>query len=141
MRRKTPRCVNTVVSSSSEPSLKWNVRREVTRSPRTVSMRSPLATTCPCSVVSERKPCSVPSGCRTWTGSAIAQGQMVWTSQTNRGSASQHRSVLAARRIRGVGTSFVDGQMCCNVALQDCEEQDADDCEDHAACWIRVALE
>ncbi len=51
-RRNTSRCVNTVVSSSTEPSRKWKTRRDVTRSPSTACGQSPTSMNVPSTVFS-----------------------------------------------------------------------------------------
>src|SRR6185436_10748522 len=62
--------VKTVVSSCSEPSLKWKVSRLVTRPPLAVWNRSPSARRVPSAELSLRNPCTSPSLKRTGTASS-----------------------------------------------------------------------
>ena len=78
-------------------------------------MRSPSASTLPCSVARERNPCTVPSRCRTATGSAATRIEKAKTNMAEhwrhrRGD--QARSTLQAHR-------FVDGLGDKAVALEE----------------------
>ena len=59
-KRKTRRWEKTVMSSSSEPSRKWKVTRDVTRSPWMTWVTSPMAMVVPSMVLRARKPCAEP---------------------------------------------------------------------------------
>src|SRR5512141_1466989 len=70
---KTFRWVNTTVSSSTDPSLKWNTRRLLTSPSRATWRRSPEAMRTSLGVLSTRKPWREPSAKRTGTGPAARE--------------------------------------------------------------------
>src|SRR5262249_54173653 len=88
------RCENTAVSSCSEPSLKWNTSRLVTRLPTADCRRSPSASGVPSSDLSERKPCTRPSLWRTLTSSPNAATPAESTTTSATVSLEIHRAIV-----------------------------------------------